>query len=865
MDRERRRIDEEVEHHLRELEAQLRSRGMSPEEARTEARRRFGDPDRVARETVQVAAPSAGSWITETAADLKGATRRLIRAPAFTASVTLTLALTLGAVLTVVGVIWSTLLRPLDLRDPDGLVMLAERMPADGVERSPVSAALFQEWRRSLTSVSELGAWEWTTRTLEEPGRPEELLTVQMTGHLLGVLGVEPVLGRGFSVDDESPGGTPTVVMLSHDFWQRRFGGDPGVVGERLPVDGAERRIIGVLPAHLDVIGAGADLFEPDPMLPADPPNFGVRTLQVAARRSPGAEVEVVDQEVAAVTERVVLDHPTSARGWSARGIAVDEYLVGEIRPRLLATAAAVLILLLAATVNVANLFLVRAADGERELAVRAALGAGVGRLARVGLAEALILGGAGAVGGLAVASALRSWLTTAHADVLPRTLETGGLGLTASAALFLAVLMGLAVGVAPSVRAARRALSSLGRGTPGAGRGVMGGRARSLLLVAQLGLTTVLLVGAGLLVRTTRSIQQVELGFEPESRVAARVAVDPGRYPSREGEQAYFQRLLEEVRQIPGVTDAGLTSALPMDPVAANFDLPTRADPAVGWGEAPQVDFRIVTAGLMEALGFRLVEGRLMNRSDGDGPLVAVVNRSLAEDFWPGESAVGKQIQSVWRQDGFSTVIGVVEDTRFYGPLEGSRPEMFVPHAQASWSFMTVVARTSSDPAATERALEAAVIRTDPLLPPQDVFRVETLLRDATQRERFFTQLLTGFAALALILAAAGVYGVVAYAVRLQTPELGVRLALGASRSRVVWKVVRNGLALGGLGVAVGLLASLPATRLVAGMLFGVEPLDPLTLASVPVLLLGIAGLACLIPARRASRLDPARVLRGD
>ncbi len=865
LDPERRRIDEEMAHHLRELEAQLQARGMSPDEARAEARRRFGDPDRVARETVQVDAPGARAWVGEMLADLRGAGRRLRRAPAFTTSVTLTLALTLGAVLTVVGVVWSTLIRPLDLRDPDGLVMLAERMPADDVERSPVSAALFQEWRQGLTTVEEIGAWQWGSRTLEEPGRPEELLSVQMTSNLMGLLGIQPVVGRNFVQEDEAPGAPATVVLLSHEYWQSRFGGDLGVIGEQLPLDGVEREVVGVLPPHMDVIGAGADLFEPAPMLPDEAPNFGVRTLQVAGRMTDGATPAVVDQEVAALTERVVLDYPTSARGWSARGLPVEEYVLGEIRPRLLAAVAGVLLLLLAATVNVANLFLVRAADGERELAIRAALGAGTGRLARVRLTEGLVLGLLGAGGGLVVAAGLRRWLVAGHAEVLPRALEAGGAGPTVLAALGLAGLVGLAVGVVPSLRGARRAVASLGRGTAGAGRGGAGGRARGFLLVAQLSLTTVLLVGAGLLVRTTMAIQDVELGFAPESRVAARVGLDARRYPSRDGARAYFDRLLEEVRQLPGVRFAGLTSALPMDPVAANFDLPTRKDPGTDWGEAPQVDFRIITPGLMEALDFRLVDGRFLKETDADGPLVAVINQSLAEDFWPGERAVGKEIQNVWRQDGFATVIGVVEDTRFYGPLQASRPEMFVPLAQAGWSFMTVVVETSGDPAAMERALEAAVVQADPLLPPQDVFQVGTLFRDATQRERFFTQLLGGFALLALILAGAGVYGVVAYTVRLRTRELGVRLALGASRSTVVWKVVRNGLVLGGTGIVLGLIASVPATRLVSGMLFGVEPLDPVTVAAVPALLLAIAGLACLLPAQRASRLDPVTVLRED
>ena len=360
-------------------------------------------------------------------------------------------------------------------------------------------------------------------------------------------------------------------------------------------------------------------------------------------------------------------------------------------------------------------------------------------------------------------------------------------------------------------------------------------------------------------------AIQDVDVGFDTEDVVAARIALDPVRYDTDEAEAAYFDALLSEVRGLPSVASAGLTSALPMDPVSANFDLPTRQDPGTPWGEAPQVDFRIVTPGLVESLGLRVVEGRAFDPADRGGPLVAVVNRSLAESFWPGEPAVGKRIQNVWRQDDFAEVVGVVEDTRFYGPMEASRPEMFMLQDHASWSFMTVVVRGRAGAAALARDLEEAVTAIDPLLPPQEVFRVETLVRDATLRERFVTLLLGGFAVLALILAGGGVYGVIAYAVRTRRREIGVRLALGATRSEVSWKVLRNGLLLGLVGTGVGLMAAVPATGLVAGILFGVQPLDPVTLSAVPALLLTVAGLASLAPALRASRFDPNRLLREE
>jgi putative ABC transport system permease protein len=377
--------------------------------------------------------------------------------------------------------------------------------------------------------------------------------------------------------------------------------------------------------------------------------------------------------------------------------------------------------------------------------------------------------------------------------------------------------------------------------------------------------MTTLLLIGAGLLVRTVAAIRHVDIGFRAETATAARVSVDPRRYPSGEAQRAYYDVVLERVRAIPGVEAAGLTSALPMDPVAANFDLPTRADESVQWGDAPQADFRIVSPGLMEALGFRLVEGRFFEDQDRGGALVAVVNRSLAQAFWPGESALGKRIQNVWRQDGFSEVVGVVEDTRFYGPMQPSRTELFVPIYQAGWGFMTVVASGTGDPSDVRARLERVLVEVDPLTPPQEVFPVETLVAATMATERFFSLLLSGFAVLATILAATGVYGVVAYSVRLRWREMGVRLALGASRSEVTRTVLVGGLMFALVGVGLGLAAAVPSARLVSGMLFGVEPLDPLTLGSVALLMISVATVAGLSPALRAARLDPATVLRDE
>jgi putative ABC transport system permease protein len=796
--------------------------------------------------------------------DLVQVFRRLRRAPTFTLATVLTLSLALGACIAVFGIVWDVLLRPLEVRDPHSLVVLLERMPEGGVEASPTSHGTFEDWRRELTKVQDVVAWEWESRTFEDPERPEELLTVLVSGDLLQVLGLRPALGRALTSEDEVLGAPARTAMISHRLWTRRFGADSALVGRKIPVDGVEREVVGVMPARTAVIGPGADLFLPSPHTATDPSNRGGRVLNVAARLAPGATVEGISSEVAGITERIALAFPTSARGWSAHARPVTEHILGDVRPRLTTAAVAVALLLLVAGANVANLLLVRAADERREMAVRAALGAGRTRLVRLHLVESLVLALAGAAGGIAMAAGMQRWVASAQGTHLPRALESG---VPASGVVFgvvLAAVAGLAVGAAPALRESGRALESLGRGTAG-GRDGLSRRARGSLLVAQLGMTTVLLIGAGLLVRTVAAIRHVDLGFRAETATAARISADPQRYPAGEAQLAYYDVVLERVRAIPGVEAAGLTSALPMDPVAANFDLPTRIDESVPWGDAPQADFRIVSPGLMEALGFRLLGGRFFNDEDRGGPLVAVVNRSLAEAFWPGESAVGKQIQNVWRQDGFSEVVGVVEDTRFYGPMQPSRTELFVPVSQAAWGSMTVVAGVRGDPSGVQAHLGRALIEVDPLTPPQEVFPVATLVEDTMATERFFSLILSGFAVLATILAATGVYGVVAYSVRLRWREMGVRLALGASRFEVTRTVLFGGVMFALVGVVLGLVAAVPSARLVSGMLFGIEPLDPLTLGSVALLLISVAVVAGLGPALRAARLDPATVLRDE
>jgi putative ABC transport system permease protein len=869
MDREGRRIDEEIRHHMEELEAHLRAEGRSPEEARAEARRRFGDPEAVNRRTRAVGRPDSrglrGGWTGDAIQALRG----LRRAPGFAVVVVLTLTLALGATVAVFSVVHGVLLRPLGVDAPDRLAALLEVHPPTGIRSSPTSAGTLRDWRTGLRETARVEAWEPVLRTLEDPDAPAELVGAEVTPGFFGLLGVEPVLGRGFVEADAPPDAPAQAVLLTWDFWQERFGANPGVVGRRLPLDGTDREVVGVLPPSVPLPGAEARVVLPSAFAPRDATNRGTRTLHAVARLLPGATLEELDARVATLSREIAETYPASARGWSARALPLRDHLLGPVERPLQVAFAAVLLLLGVAGVNVANLLLVRAADGRREMAVRAALGAGRARLVRIRLAESLVLGIAGGAGGLVTGLLLQRALSALEPGILPRSVTASPEPVVVAFGLAAAVLVGLAVGVLPAVRSAESAVEDLARGTGGAGPATDRGWARRGLVVLQLAVTVVLLVGAGLLVRTVAELGSVDPGFEPEGVVAARISLDDRRYPDDARAGAYWDEVVRRVRALPGVEAAGVASTLPMDRVSASFDLPTRSEAmaGVGWGEAPQADLRIVGDGYMEALGFRLGAGRFLDAGDrADAPGVAVVNRSLAELFWPGEPAVGRRLQTVWQHDGLLEVVGVVEDTRFYGPARDPRPEVFLPAGQVPWDFMTVVARVAEQgpsPAAALEAVERTVVEVDPRTPPQAVFPVTSLVAATTAAERFYAILLGGFAVLATALASAGVYGVLAYGVRLRSRELGVRLALGASRGEILARVLRSGLGLAGTGIVLGLAATIPAGGAVSGMLFGVEARDPLTLGSVAGVLVAMAALACLLPAWRASRLDPVRVLR--
>ena len=873
--RKRSPIDDEFRFHLEQLTQMLLDEGMPQEDAEREALRRFGAPaDYHARcAALRENSPArrkSPNFFGSLRKDLVYALRTLARAPGFTAVAVITIALGIGANTAIFSVINGVLIRPLDFAEAERIGVLWDTSPTLGVEASPTSFDMFHEWRQQGTSFSSLAAWLYASVTLEDPTESVELTGALISGTYFPILGVTPLLGRLVRADDEVPGARGSVVVISSGLWRDRFGSDPGIIGRTVTLDSQPLTIIGITSPNHGVPATEADLWIPAGFLASTTPNYGVRQLHVIGRLAPGVSFGDARAEIAAISDRIAEIHPVSARDWTGTVIPMRDQIVGEVRSSLMVSFAAVGLLLLIACVNIANLLLARASGRDREIALRTALGAGRARIARQLLTESVILAGLGGLAGIAVALAAHRTLLAIEPGIIPR-LEEVQLDLTVLAfALAVSLLTGLLFGLAPALHGIRVDLTTVLKqgGSRGSTIGHTQNRVRAALVTVQMALTLVLLIGAGLLGRTFLELRSVDPGFQPTGAVAARMFLDARRY-SGTNITLYYRTLLDDVRAIPGVSSAGASSSLPMDPAAINYDLPFRTEATAGLsaGEVPQADFRIVTPGYFETILVPLLAGRFFTSGDDQtSPSVILINRTMAELHWPGEDPIGHRLQTIGlRGWTWFEVVGVVEDTRFYGLASEPHPEMYVAHEQYNFASMTVVARTAGSTGLLGGALRRTILNKDANQPAHTILPVEELIADSIASERFYATLLGLFAVIALMLAATGIYGVLSYWVNQRAQEMGVRMALGASRGEVVRLVVRSGMLVTAKGIVLGLVAALGATRLLANMLFGVGTADPLTFFGVSLILGGAALVACYVPARRAGRADPMAALRNE
>jgi len=803
--------------------------------------------------------------------DLRFAARTLVRTPIFTIAALFCLALGVGANTAIFSVVNAVVLRPLPFADSQRLVVLQDEQD-DGGRYSAFSPANYLDLRDLSQAFTQFAGYRSFNVHLSGPSGPERVRTASVSPGFFHVLGVEPVMGSSFRLEGDPAAEGARTIVLSYGAWQQRFGGDPTVVGRTLMMNGQPHTVIGVAPAffrypsrvEMWVRAYRYGVPEPPVNLGEDLSavrNFGYFTVlgRLAGDvtlAGAQAEMDILGPQLAAIRG-----------GETGEGlihlIPLREELTGDVRPALLLLLGAVGFVLLIACANVANLVLSRSTAREREVAVRAALGAGRARLIRQLLTENVLLGVVGGILGLLIAV----WAVEVLVRMAPAGLFEGfQVGVDSSVlvfALVVSLLTGLVFGVLPALQASKPDLSgSLREGGRGGSEGKQKRRAREALVVLEVALSLVLLCGAGLLIKSTVRLQSTDVGFRKESLLVMRMELLRERYPEAEERNALLRDVLERVHALPGVSSAGAALALPFSGTAATLHFSV-----VGRPESDQEDlvseYQVVTPNYFRAMGIPLRSGRTISERDDQGaPHVAVVNEALARWQWPGNDPIGERI-SIGGEE--REIIGVVGDVRHFGFDTPPRPEAYVPYYQDPWPFLALVVRTDADPASLAGAVRRQVLAVDGDQPVHSVSTMEQVLSDSIRQGRFTMLLLGLFAGVAIALAMVGIYGVMSYSVNQRLHEIGIRMALGAERPEVLRLTLGWGLKLVSAGAILGLLASVALTRLMSSLLYGISATDPMVFVSVTLLLLSVAAVAAFVPAQHAARSDPLRVLRHE
>jgi putative ABC transport system permease protein len=867
-------VSEEIAFHLEGRAAELVDAGWTHAEARAEAKRRFGDVAGFAaqcrsfdHERVQ---QERRMEILETLRqDVRYALRTLRRNPGFALLAILTLALGIGATTAIFSVVDAVVFRALPFKDSDRLVMVYETNLAKGIDKDPPSPPNFLDWQSAAPpSVADMMAWQDHAVTLTGVARPEVLSGVGVTANFFSLLGTNLQLGRGFQKGEDAPG-VARVAVLSHGLWQQMFGGDPHIVGQVITLDGTPVEVVGVTSAGFAIPRTDVDVW-----YPADITNQHrqTRNMGVIARLVPGATAAQANKELDAIAVRLEGLYPAENGGWRTSVLPLRDQMIARVRQVLLLVLGAVGFVLLITCVNVANLLLGRATARTGELAVRAALGAGAGRLRAQLLTESVLLALAGGTLGVILADRGVRLFLALEPSALPRAAEVAVDLRVLAFTLITSLAAGVAFSLAPGFRLTRASLVSMLRDT--GTRGSLGSRrsdaTRRVLIVTEVALSLILLTGAGLAVRSLWNLYAVDPGYTTSGVVAARVSLDDAAYRSNPAKVRYFEELTQRIGEVAGVTHVGVTTTTPLNPTGIDFNLPYHAEgqPELPEQQSPEVDYRIISPGYLEAMGIPVVQGRAFNTTDRAGTRnVLLVNATFARLHWPGENAIGKRVKIFYIRDLEWEVVGVVGDTRHVGLDQPVRPQFFVPLAQAEmvFGYMAIVVRANGNMAEIANRIRDAAATLDPNEPLYGLESIESLVARATLRERLAAFVFSLFAVLALVLSAAGIYGVISYQVTRRTREIGIRMALGAGRGRVTATVVGEAVALTAVGVVLGLAGALAGAHLSRSLLFEVSATDPVTFIGVAVILFGIAVLAALLPALRAAAVHPIAALRTD
>ena len=809
--------------------------------------------------------------------DLRFAARQLRKSPGFSAIAVLTLALGIGANTAIFSVVNGVLLRALPFKDPSRIVRVWHTPPAKsfpGIDRFSVSAANYLDWKRDNHVFEQMAIYSYRGFTLTGVAQPLQVDAVSVSSGFFETLGVAPLFGRFFTADEDQPGHTH-VVILSYRFWQEHFGANPDIVNHNITMDGQNYLVAGVMPASFRFPDFG-QMWTPMGWTDKEAAVRNEHHSVVIARLKRGVTLQQAQAEMNTISSRLEQLYPADDKGWGAVVVPLHRDMVSDVRPALLVLLGAVAFVLLIACANVANLALAKTFARQKEIAIRSALGATATRVVRQILTESVLLAGVGGVLGLVVAYFGQNLILAFLKNQLPASFTAGldvkVLGFT----LCLSLMTGVFAGLLPAMRLARSNVNEAlkqGLGRTDAGSGSQA--TRRVLVVAEVALSLLLLVGAGLMIRSFQQLQNVAPGFESHGVLTMNAAIARAKFSEATGEINFFEQVLQRVRALPGVESAGVIDDIPLDTNGSHQPIQIEGQPEVAMADQPEVDVRLISAGYMQAMHIPLLRGRDFNDQDVKGrPETILVSESMAKHFWPGEDPIGKRVKLTFSPEQFREVVGIVGDVKL-DSLDQARPSttLYVPLDQLSasgpnrWqSFpLTLVVRSATAPSSMVSAVTNAVHSVDGTVPLRDIQTMDEVVTSSLSQSRFNMLLLGAFAGLALLLAAIGIYSVLSYSVRQRVPEIGIRLALGARLSDVVRMIVIEGMKPALLGVAIGALAALATGRVVASLIYQVTPSDPVTFLAVSALLGMIALLACVIPAYRASKVDPVIALRNE
>jgi predicted permease len=804
--------------------------------------------------------------------DLRYGARMLVKNPGFTVVAIVTLALGIGANTAIFSVVDRVLLNRPPYKDPDRLVMVLAVNQQRGREPSPVSAADFEDWRKLNTVFEDMAGSRDAGYSLTGMGEPETIIGYRFAGNFFRVIGANAAIGRTFDENDDNAG-SERVVVLGHKLWQRRFGSDPSVVGRSITLSGNPYTVIGVMPAGF-AHPQTTELWAPLKLSTAPPQvlaNRQRRFLRVMARLKPGVTLSQAQAEMDQIALRLQQENPQTNAGEGVKIETLRERYAGDARTPLLVLLGAVGFVLLIACANIANLFLARAASRQKEIAIRLALGAGRGRLIRQFLTESVLLSLVGGACGLV----LTLWSTGFLVSLFPKNIanlnlpQVEDIPINSRVMVFtilVAIATGVVFGLVPALQSANVDLNQTLKETgANVAAGLRSGRFRGGLVITEMALALVLLIGAGLMIKSFWRLQNADLGLDPKNVMTLEVLLPDYKYGEPQKRAAFVQDAMRRIETLPGVQSAGAINFLPLTGFWGTSSFTIEGQPIPASGEEPEADNRVVTENYFRTMGMRLLKGRTFTEQDTENaPHVAMLNETAARRFFPNEDPVGKRINlGDANQPNLTEIVGLVNDVKAFGLEEETHADLYRPFVQAPFPLIAFAVRTAGDPASIAGAIRGEIWAVDKDQPVFKVISMEQLTAESITLRRVSMLLVVAFAVLALVLATVGVYGVISYSVSQRTHEIGIRMAMGAQGRDVLRMLVKEGMTLALIGVGLGLGAGIALTRFMASVLYSVGTTDPTTFVLVPILLIGVAMAACVIPARRATKVDPMVALR--